>query len=55
MRQLQITIFLLGILAFIGSAFELGPGSGNYLLNTGYATMLIDLVFVQLWPSAKKP
>jgi hypothetical protein len=55
MRQFQVTIFLLGVGSFILSAFELGPGSGDYLLNAGFATMLIDLVFIQLWPSVKEP
>lgn len=55
MRQFQITIFILGTLSFIASAFELGPGSGDYLLNAGFATMLIDLVCIHLWPAVKQP
>lgn len=55
MRLFQITIFALGILSFIGSAFDLGPGSGEYLLKAGFAIMLIDIVCIQLWPSATKP
>jgi hypothetical protein len=53
MRQFQITLFIIGTLSFITSAFELGPGSGDYLLNAGFASMLIDLVCIQLWPSKK--
>jgi hypothetical protein len=55
MRQFQVIIFILGIASFIAAAFELGPGSGDYLLNAGFATMLIDLVCIQLWPSVKLP
>ena len=55
MRKFQITLFILGTVSFILSAFELGPGSGDYLLNAGYASMLIDLVCIKLWPSAKQP
>jgi hypothetical protein len=55
MRQFQITIFILGIASLIASAFEIGPGSGDYLLNAGFATLLIDVVCIQLWPSQKRP
>ena len=55
MRWFQITLFILATASLIGSAFELGPGSGDYLLNAGIATLLIDVVCIQLWPSAKQP
>jgi len=55
MRQFQITIFILGTLSLIASAFEIGPGSGEYLLKAGFATLLVDVVCIQLWPSAKRP
>ena len=55
MRQFQITLFAVGTAAFIASAFELGPHSGDYLLNAGFATLLIDVVCILLWPSAKRP
>ncbi len=54
MRQFQITVFILGTASFIASAFELGPNSGDYLLNAGFATMLGDIVCIQLWPTAKR-
>jgi hypothetical protein len=55
MRQFQITIFILATASLLASAFELGPHSGNYLLNAGIATLLIDVVCIQLWPPAKRP
>jgi len=55
MRQFQITIFILATASLLASAFELGPNSGDYLLNAGIATLLVDVVCIQLWPSAKHP
>ena len=54
-RQFQITISILGTASLIASAFEIGPGSGDYLLTAGIATLLVDVVCIQLWPSAKRP
>jgi hypothetical protein len=55
MRQFQIAIFILGIASLIAAAFEIGPNSGDYLLSAGIATLLIDVVCIQLWPSQKRP
>jgi len=53
MRRFQIALFLLATASLLGSAFELGPGSGDYLLNAGFAILLIDVVCIQLWPSGR--
>jgi len=55
MRQFQITIFILATASLIASAFEIGPNSGDYLLYAGIATLLVDVVCIQLWPSPKRP
>ncbi|MBP7053236.1 MAG: hypothetical protein KBE65_19690 [Phycisphaerae bacterium] len=55
MRRFQIALFILATASLLGSAFELGPGSGDYLLNAGFAVLLIDVVCIQLWPSTKRP
>ena len=55
MRQFQITIFILGIASLLAAAFKIGPNSGDYLLSAGFATLLVDVVCIQLWPSAKRP
>ena len=54
MRQFQITLFILATASLIASAFELGPNSGDYLLSAGIAALLVDVVCIQLWPSAKR-
>jgi hypothetical protein len=55
MRQFQITIFILATVSLIASAFKIGPNSGDYLLYAGIATLLVDVVCIQLWPSPKRP
>ena len=55
MRWFQITLFILGTASMIGSAFGIGKDFGETLFNTGIAFLLIDLVCIQLWPSAKRP
>ena len=54
MRQAQIVLFILGAASLIVSAFGLGKDYGETLYNAGIAILLIDIVFIQLWTSAKR-
>jgi hypothetical protein len=54
MRQAQIILFILGAASLIASAFGLGKDYGETLYNAGIAILLIDIVFILLWPSAKR-
>jgi len=53
MRQTQIILFIVGATSLIASAFGLGKDYGETFYNAGIAILLIDIVFIQLWPSAK--
>ena len=53
-RLLQIVFFILGAASLITSAFGVGKDYGETLYNTGIALLLLDVVFIQLWPSAKR-
>jgi len=53
MRKAQVGVFVLGVLSFLASVFFIGQGLGDTLWRAGVAAMLIDLVFVTLWPCAK--
>jgi hypothetical protein len=55
MRQLQMTIFILGAASLILSAFGIGKDFGETLYKTGIAILLLDVACTQLWPSAKRP
>ena len=55
MRQLQITMFILGAASLIASAFGIGKDFGETLYKTGIALLLLDVVCIQLWPLAKCP
>ncbi len=55
MRLFQISLFLLGTASLIASAFGLGKDFGETLYNAGIAILLLDVVCLQLWPSAKHP
>jgi hypothetical protein len=54
MRNLQVAIFILGVLAFLGSAVFVGQGTGDTLWRTGVAAMLVDAIFTRLWPGEKQ-
>lgn len=54
MRPLQIILFILGAASLIASAFGIGKDFGEALYKTGIALLLIDVVCIQLWPSAKR-
>ena len=53
MRKVQIGIFILGVVFFLAAGFFTGEETGDTLWRIGTATMLIDIVFMKLWPSAK--
>ena len=53
MRQLQMTVFMLGAASLIASAFGIGSDFGETLYKTGIALLLLDVVCIPLWPSAK--
>jgi len=54
MRQAQIVLFIIGAVSLIASAFGLGKDYGETLYNAGIAILVIDIVFIQLWTSAKR-
>ena len=54
MRKGQIILFILGAASLIASAFGLGKDYGETLYNAGIAILLMDIVFIQLWPLAKR-
>ena len=55
MRWFQIALFTLGTASMIGAAFGIGKDFGETLFNAGIAFLLIDRVYMKLWPSAKRP
>ena len=54
MRRAQIILFILGAAFLTASAFGIGKDYGETLYNAGIAILLFDIVFIQLWPSAKR-
>lgn len=54
MRQLQMSMLILGVASLIASAFGIGKDFGETLYKTGIALLLIDVVCIQLWPAAKR-
>jgi hypothetical protein len=54
MRQAHIVLFIVGAVSLIASAFGLGKDYGETFYNAGIAILLIDIVFIQLWPPAKR-
>ncbi len=55
MRLSQIVIFILGAVSLIASAFGIGKDYGETFYNAGIALLLLDVVYIQLWPSVKQP
>lgn len=53
MRTAQIGIFILGLVSFLAASFFTGEDTGETLWKTGMAAMLVDIVFMKLWPSMK--
>jgi hypothetical protein len=54
MRNFQIAVFGIGVLAFLASALFIGSAMGDTLWRTGIAMMICNLVCLQLWPSPKR-
>ena len=48
MRNIQIVLFVFGLLSYIASAFFIGQGVGDTLWRVGVAAMLTDLVSTRL-------
>jgi len=55
MRPFQIVVFGLGTTALLAAACFIGKEMGNTLWRAGMATLLADLVCIQLWPCSKRP
>jgi len=53
MRQTQIGVFVLGLISLLAAAVFVGQQTGDTLWRAGIAAMLIDIVFMNLWPSSK--
>jgi hypothetical protein len=51
MRRLQITLFAVGITAFVAALAVAGSALGDIFWRIGVAVMLSDLVVQQLWPA----
>lgn len=51
MRQLQVGIFFLAVVAFIAALFFIGSDTGGDLWRGGVAALLVDLVLMKLWPA----
>lgn len=54
MRNLQVAIFILGILSFIAAAFFVGEPTGEDLWRVGVAAMLTAVAFTGLWPTTPR-
>ena len=53
MRQMGIGVFALGLISFVSAGFFTGEETGDILWRIGVAAMLVDLVALKLWSSAK--
>ncbi len=53
MRQAQNGIFILGVISFLAAAAFMGEDTGDTLWRAGIAAMLIDIVFIKLWPGTR--
>lgn len=51
MRNLQIVLFILGILSFVVAAVVAGSMLGDILWRVGVGALLVDLVMMKLWPT----
>ena len=54
MRLLHIFGFVLGIAAFLTSAYFTGRQLGDTFWKVGIAIMISDIVLILLWPSRKR-
>jgi len=53
-RAIQIIIFLVGLVAFLASAAVAGSILGDIFWRAGVGAMLVDVVFIQLWPKRRE-
>ncbi len=51
MRNLQVAVFIVGVLSFLASALFVGQGMGDTLWRAGVAAMLTDLAWTAVWPA----
>ncbi len=51
MKVMQVGLFVVGLLAFVGALFAAGSELGDILWRAGVAVLLLDLVAMKLWPS----
>ncbi len=55
MRIVQVGLFILAVLAFVGALFAAGSELGDILWRGGVAVLLLDLVAMKLWPTFTAP
>jgi hypothetical protein len=53
MRNVQVGMFVLGVVLFPGALLFIGQEIGDTLWRAGVAAMLIDVACASVWPSAK--
>jgi hypothetical protein len=50
-HTLQVALFVLAVLAFVGAVFFIGDDTGDVLWRAGIAVSLIDIACVKVWPA----
>ena len=55
MRLFQIIVFLLGVAAFLVSAWFAGQSLGDTFWKVGVAALIGDITCILLWPAPKRP
>ena len=53
MRQIQIGVFIIGLVSFLAAIFFIGQDLGDTLWRAGVAAILVDLAAVKLWSATK--
>ena len=54
MRQIQITIFVIGLISFIAALFFIGQEMGDTLWRIGVAGMVTDIALMKLFPPKQR-
>lgn len=54
MRILQIVLFVIAVISFIVAVIFAGTETGDILWRAGMAILLLDIVFIMLWPDKTK-
>ena len=54
MRLFQIVLFLVAAMSFVAALFFIGSDTGLDLWRAGVGILLIDVVFLMLWPAKSK-